>query len=346
MRALQLTGPGRLVLREVPVPEIDDDEVLVKVAAAGLCHSDLHILDQDESWPFFGSTIGHEAAGHVVRTGSGVSGLEVGDAVLVSVIWFCGRCRSCLEGRTNTCTVNGSRTQFPQTPGIGPDGGMAELLKVRAIHVDAIGDLDPVAAAPLADAGTTPMHAVNSALTHLRPDSTAVVIGIGGLGHLGLQILRAVTGARVVAVDTSEEKLAFAREHGAQETVLGDAEAAGKILALTHGDGVDAVLDFVGTDPTLRLATDVVASGGALRVVGLGGGSFPFDAGIAGEPLPWGVNVQRSFGGTHQDQLEVIALAQQGKIAVDVTTYALEDFQRAIDDLRAGTVRGRAVLVP
>lgn len=346
MRAIQLSGPGRLVLDDVPVPEIEDDEVLVKVAAAGLCHSDLHILDQDESWPFFGNTVGHEAAGHVARTGAGVSGLEVGDAVLVSVVWFCGRCRSCLEGRTNTCTVNGSRTGFPQTPGIGPDGGMAEYMKVRAIHLDPIGDLDPVAAAPLADAGTTPMHAVNSAASHLRPDSTAVVIGIGGLGHLGLQILRAVTGCRIVAVDTSEEKLAFAREHGAQDVVLSDAGAAEKILGLTRGDGADAVFDFVGTAPTVRLATQVVASGGALRLVGLGGGSFPFNADIAGEPLPWGVNVQRSFGGTHQDQLEVIALAQQGKIAVDVTRYALEDFQQAVDDLRAGTVLGRAVLVP
>jgi propanol-preferring alcohol dehydrogenase len=346
MRAVQLSGPGQLVLAEVPVPEIGDDEVLVEVAAAGLCHSDLHILDQDESWPFFGNTIGHEAAGRVVRTGAGVQGLAIGDAVLVSVIWFCGRCRSCLEGRTNTCTVNGSRTQFPQTPGIGPDGGMAEYMKVRAIHVDPIGDLDPVAAAPLADAGTTSMHAVNSALDRLRPDSTVVVIGIGGLGHTGLQILRSVTGARIVAVDTSEEKLAFAREHGAQETVLSDGDAAGKILALTHGDGVDAVLDFVGAAPTVRLATEVVASGGALRLVGLGGGSFPFNADISGEPLPWGVNVQRSFGGTHQDQLEVIALAQQGKIGVDVTTYALEDFQQAVDDLRAGKILGRAVLVP
>ena len=269
MRAVQLSGPGQLVLADVPVPEIEDDEVLVKVAGAGLCHSDLHILDQDESWPFFGNTIGHEAAGHVARTGSGVTGLEVGDAVLVSVIWFCGRCRSCLEGRTNTCTVNGSRTQFPQTPGIGPDGGMAEYMKVRAIHVDPIGDLDPVAAAPLADAGTTSMHAVNSALAHLRPDSTAVVIGIGGLGHTGLQILRSVTGCRIVAVDTSEEKLAFARAHGAQEAFLSDADAAGKILALTHGDGVDVVLDFVGAAPTVALATGVVASGGALRLAHL-----------------------------------------------------------------------------
>ena len=346
MRALKLVGPGRLELQDVAVPEIGPSEVLVKVAAAGLCHSDLHILEMDETWPFFGNTIGHEVAGHVEKVGEAVTGFTPGEAVLASVIWFCGHCRNCLEGRTNSCTVNGSRTQFPHTPGIGPDGGMAEYIAVHAVNLDKIGDLDPIGAAPLSDAATTPMRAINSAREQLTADSTVAMIGMGGLGHVGLQILKATTGCRIIALDTDESKLELARQHGADETVISDGEAAAKLLKMTNDNGVDVVFDFVGVSPTVTLATNVVAAGGAIRIIGLGGGSFPFEASLSGEPLPWGVNVQRSYGGTHQDQLEVIALARNGRIKVTTQTYPLEKYQDAIDDLRNGKVVGRAVIIP
>ncbi|MGO3885476.1 MAG: NAD(P)-dependent alcohol dehydrogenase, partial [Mycetocola sp.] len=346
MRAIKLTGPGSIEIQDVPVPDIAPDEVLIKVAAAGLCHSDLHILEMDETWPFFGNTIGHEAAGHVAALGSDVTGLNEGDAVLVSVVWFCGHCRNCIEGRTNVCQVNGSRTLFPQTPGIGPDGGMAEYMKVKAIHVDRIGDLDPISAAPLADAATTPMRAINSARHLLTPNSTVVLIAVGGLGHLGLQILKATTGARIIALDTDDSKLEIARKHGADIVLRSDGAAAEAILEATNGAGADVVFDFVGVQPTVTLARSVVAAGGAIRLVGLGGGSFEFAADTSAEVLPWGVDVQRSYGGTHQDQLEVIALAQQGKLSVETVRYDLNDFHTAFDDLHHGRVPGRAVLVP
>jgi propanol-preferring alcohol dehydrogenase len=223
---------------------------------------------------------------------------------------------------------------------------MADFIKVKAIHVDLIGDLDPVTAAPLADAGTTSMHAINSARQHLTPDASVAVIGIGGLGHLALQILRATTPSRIFAIDTDTTKLDLARKLGADVALPSDDHAASQILDLTSGVGVDVVLDFVGIDPTLSLARRVIAPGGALRVVGLGGGSFEYSAQASGENVPWGVNIQRSYGGTRQDQRDVIALARNGRLHVETVTYPLADFQRAFDDLHHGRVSGRAVLIP
>jgi propanol-preferring alcohol dehydrogenase len=345
MRALQLVGTGRLEVRDVPVPAIGPDEVLVQVAGAGLCHSDLHVLHA-EGWPILPMTLGHETAGHVARLGADVTGFAEGDAVLVYLVWACGTCRACIQGRDNVCITSGGRLGPPPCPGLGPDGGMAELIKVKARYLEPLGGLDPVVAAPLADAGLTPYHAIEGARHRLTPGSTAVVIAVGGLGHMGLQILAATTGARIIAVDASEAKLALAREHGADEVLLADDGTAGAILDLTGGYGADAVFDFVGLQPTVALATQVIAPDGALRLVGLGGGSFSHAADSATTTLPWGVDVRRSFGGTRRDQRAVLDLARAGKLSVEVQRYALDDGQRAFDDLEAGTVRGRAVLVP
>ena len=346
MRALKLTGPGTLELLDTPIPEISNNEVLIKVAAAGLCHSDLHILHTDETWPFYGTTIGHETAGHIAQVGKDVTGLHEGDAVLVNLTSFCGYCRNCVAGRTNVCQVEGGRTTFVKTPGVVSDGGMADYIKAKAIHVDPIGSIDPVSAAPLADAATTPMHAINSARYLLTPDATVVVLAVGGLGHLGLQILKATTGSRLIALDTDDQKLELARRLGADVVMRSDSAAAARILEETHGNGADVVFDFVGVPATVTLGRSVVAAGGALRIIGLGGGSFTFTADASGEELPWGVSVQRSNGGSHEDQLQVLALAQQGKLGVETTTYPLEQYAVAFDDLQNGTVTGRAVLVP
>ena len=346
MRALKLVSPGTVEIQEVPVPELGPEDVLVRVGGAGLCHSDLHILHMDETWPFFGCTVGHEAAGWVDQIGSDVTGLEAGDAVLVSVIWSCGQCRACISGRDNACAIAGSRTQFPTTPGIAIDGGMAEYLKVKARYLDKIGDLDVVAAAPLADAGVTPMHAINSVRALLTPDATVVVIGIGGLGHMAVQILAATSGARIIAVDADERRAQSALSIGADLALpSGDAGCA-QILDFTAGYGADVVIDFVGNAQTVDMARRIVAPEGAIQFVGLGGGTLAFTAGIDGESLPWGVRVQRSYGGTRSDQLQVIALAQQGKIAVHTVTYPLSEVKAAFDDLEHGRIAGRAVLIP
>lgn len=346
MRAVKLVGPGRIEIQEIPIPEISETEILVKVAGAGLCHSDLHILHQDENWPFFGTTMGHETAGHVHAVGASVTDLAVGDPVLVRAVWSCGECRPCRAGRENACAVNGSRTMFPLTPGIGADGGMAEFIKVAPQHVDKIEGLDVASSAPLADAALTPMHAINSTRSLLADDATLVVIGIGGLGHMALQILSAVTKAKIIAVDADPARLDLALDMGADLVIDASADVAAQILDLTDGYGVDVVYDFVGIQPTIDLATSVVAPSGAIRIVGLGGGSFPFNASLEGEVLPWGVNVQRPYGGAAADQAEVLTLARSGDIEVETVIYPLDDAQRAFDDLEAGRISGRAILVP
>lgn len=346
MRAVKLVSPGRIEIHEVPLPEISETEILVKVAGAGLCHSDLHILHQDETWPFFGKTMGHETSGYVHAVGAAVAGLSVGEPVLVRAVWACGGCRPCRLGRENACAVNGSRTMFPLTPGIAADGGMADFMKVEAQHVDRIDGLDVTRAAPLADAALTPMHAIASTMDLLDDEATAVVIGVGGLGHVALQILGAMAKSRRIAVDADPAKLELAAGRGAEVVINAAGDVAEQILDLTDGYGVDAVFDFVGIQETVELATAVVAPAGAVRLVGLGGGSFPFNASLEGEVLPWGVNVQRPYGGTASDQAAVLDLARAGDIAVETATYPLDEAQRAFDDLEAGRIPGRAVLVP
>jgi alcohol dehydrogenase, propanol-preferring len=341
MRALQLVAPGRIEVRDVPVPSPGPTEVLVKVAGAGLCHSDVHVLHIPQ--PVFppGMTLGHETAGYVAATGSQVAGLAEGDAVLVYLVWACGKCTPCIEGRDNVCTAAG-RLKSPPCPGLGPDGGMAEYIKVDARFCEPLGSLDPQTAAPLADAGLTPMHAINGARHRLTPGATALIIGVGGLGHMGLQILRQTSGTRIIALDTSAEKLDWARANGADDTVLASESAAEEILGLAGGYGVNALFDFVGIQPTVELAGKVIAPDGALRVVGVGGGTLPFGS----YELPWGIDLRRSYGGNRADQRQVLDLARLGKITVLAQTYPLDEGPQAFEDLEAGKVMGRAILVP
>lgn len=346
MRAVTYVRGNTVEVQDKPLPTIAPDEVLLRVGGAGVCHSDISIIAGGDDSPLVGSTLGHEVAGTVEAFGADVSGWEAGDRAIVSLILSCGRCRECLAGRDNQCEVVAPRGSLaPLSPGIGSPGGMADFIAVKARHLDPIGALDPVAAAPLADAALTPMHAINTVRDRMTGDATVVLIGLGGLGHMALQILAATTGARVIALDTDPEKLAFARDHGADLAIPSDGAAAERILTETGGVGADVVFDFVGVQPTVDLAVAVVRGGGAIRFVGLGGGAFEYRAG-AGAGLPWGVNIERAYGGTRSDMREVIALAAAGKIAVEVVQYPLDDAPRAFDDLHHGKIQGRAVLVP
>lgn len=345
MRAVTYVKNDTVEIWDKPVPEIEPDEVLLKVGGVGLCHSDIAIINFGDDNPLNGSTLGHEVAGTVERIGADVRGWSEGDAALVALVLSCGQCRECLAGRDNQCTVVSPRDSLaPLSPGNGSPGGMADYIAVKAHHLDPIGDLDPVAAAPLADAALTPMHAINTVRDRLDGDATVVVLGLGGLGHMGLQILLATTGCRVIGLDTDAEKLKFAEERGAI-AIPSDAEAAGRILELTDGIGADVVFDFVGVQPTVDTALAVVRNGGAIRFVGLGGGSFEYVANSGGN-LPWGVNIERAYGGTRSDMRQAVALARQGKIGVEVVRYSLDDAVQAFDDLHHGRIQGRAVLVP
>lgn len=345
MRAVTYVKNNTVEVREKPAPEAQPDEVLLRVGGAGVCHSDITIIAMGDDNPLIGGTLGHEVAGTVEQIGRDVQGWAAGDRAIVALILSCGQCRECLAGRDNQCeNVYPRAALAPLSPGIGSPGGMADFIAVKAHHLLPIGDLDPADAAPLADAALTPLHAINSVRDRIVGDATIVTIGLGGLGHMALQILAATTGARIIALDTDPAKLEFAREHGADLALSSDSEAAAKILAETGGVGADVVFDFVGVQPTVDLALAVVRGGGAIRFVGLGGGSFEYTA--APSTLPWGVNIERSYGGTRAELLQIIGLAQAGKIKVEVERYPLDNAVQAFDDLHHGRVQGRAVLVP
>lgn len=346
MRALQLTDPGVVQVREVDVPEIGSSDLLIRVGAAGICHSDLHLLHFPVKMREEPLTLGHEIAGTIEAVGAEVDGRSVGERGVIYLCWSCGVCRECISGNENVCLAAG-RTAMPPCPGLGPDGGMAEFVRVPARSFVPIGDLDFLQAAPIADAALTSFHAVRGAREHLGAGSTAVVIGVGGLGHVAVQVIRATSAARVIAVDLGETRLDLARRCGAEITLESGADTAQQILDLTAGRGADAVFDFVGIDATARMSVESVAPNGAYRMIGLGGGVPGVTAEPAGGPgWPWGASVRKSYGGTRRDLVDSIALAQAGQLTVEVDRFDLDDARTAFDRLEAGAIRGRAVLVP
>jgi len=278
VRAFQLTGPQTTELRRVEQPEPGPGEVLVKVGAAGACHSDLHVMHQPAEEFVFPTpmTLGHENAGWVEALGSGVEGFEQGEAVAIYGIMGCGYCRACRRGADNAC-----RNVPPGGIGLGRDGGMAPYVSVPAGQLIRIGDLDVTQAAPLTDAGLTPYHAISLSRELLVAGAPVVVIGVGGLGQMAVQILAATTAAEVIAVDIDQERLRTASEMGASHTVRSDESAADEIREITGRSGAEVVLDFVGADPTMDLGRRVVATGGQLTIVGLGGGSMQLSTGVA-----------------------------------------------------------------
>src|SRR6476620_8885374 len=244
--------------QDVPEPYARPGQVVVKVAGSGLCHTDFTVMSREQSYwkdnppPF---TLGHEIAGWVEALGAGVKGFERGDAVAVNPSWAsCGRCHMCRSGEENFCLYQ----KAIRAPGVGYDGGHAPYVLVpEARFLVPIGDLDPIEAAPLTDAGLTTYTAIKAALPGISPGSTTVVIGIGGLGLYAIQFLRQLTGARVVAVVSTEARLKLAREYGADDVVTSGPEAAKQIRELSGGVGASFVLDCVGVNESL--ATGVAA---------------------------------------------------------------------------------------
>jgi propanol-preferring alcohol dehydrogenase len=222
---------------------------------------------------------------------------------------------------------------------------MADLMLVPAAtrHLVPLPDgLDPVAAAPLTDAGLTPYHAVRRSWRKLVPGSTAVVIGVGGLGHLGVQILKATTAAQVIAVDNREEALALARSCGAELGVAAGSDAASQIRDATEGRGADVVLDFVGSDATLALGAAVARTIGDLTIVGIAGGGIR----VSFFSVPYEVSIQTTYWGSRPELVEVLQLAARGLVKPRVTTFTLEDAMDAYRTMEAGKLEGRAVITP
>lgn len=348
MRALQLPAwKSEPVLVEVEDPHPGPGEVVIRVGGAGACHSDLHLMHDFDAgvlpWgpPF---TLGHENAGWVHQLGAGVNGLDVGQAVAVYGPWGCGTCPRCRVGVETYCENPAAAPVPGGGGGLGADGGMAEYLLVPAARhlVPLPPGLEPVTAAPLTDAGLTPYHAVRRSWPKLAPGSTAVVIGVGGLGHLAVQILKATTAARVIAVDVRSESLAMATEEGADDALPSDDRTAETIRSLTNGHGADVVLDFVGSDATLQLSAAAARMLGDITIVGIAGGTIP----VSFFSVPYEASIQTTYWGTRPELVEVLDLAARGLIRPQVTTFPLADAAKAYHELEHGRVRGRAVVVP
>lgn len=345
-RLMSWKSEGELV--DVEVPRAGPGDVVIRVGGAGACHSDLHLMHEFEEgvvpWgpPF---TLGHENAGWVHEIGDGLDGFETGQPVAVYGPWGCGRCTRCLAGVETYCLDVMNAPVPGGGGGLGLDGGMAEYMLVRdaARHLLPLPDgLEPSAAAPLTDAGLTPYHAIKRSRHLLVPGSTTVVIGVGGLGGMAVQLLKATTATRIVAVDTNEDALAQAAEYGADETFVSDDGLAERIQEMVGGKGVELVLDCVGADATLALGAAIVGTLGDLTIVGIGGGTLP----VSFFSVPYEASVQTTYWGSRGELAEVLDLAARGLITPTVTTYPLDEAAQVYRDLEAGEVRGRAVIVP
>ncbi|MEE6274549.1 NAD(P)-dependent alcohol dehydrogenase [Georgenia sp. MJ206] len=344
MKALQyrtIGAPPEVV--EIETPEPGPGQVRLRVTAAGVCHSDSFIMSLPEEQYIYGLplTLGHEGAGIVDKLGEGVTGLELGTPVAVYGPQGCGRCYTCAQGKENYCQRAAELGITP--PGLGSPGAMAEYMLVDdARHLVPLGDLDPVTNVSLTDAGLTPYHAIKGSLEKLVPGSVAVVIGAGGLGHVGIQILRAVSSATVVALDLNEDKLALARDVGAHHAFLSDDAAIGEVRRLSGGLGAVAVFDFVGAQPTMDLGSKMVAVGGDQVMVGVGSGTLP----VGFLDRPYESAVRAPYWGYRHELFEVLELARTGAVHVETEVFSLDDAPQAYEKLHDGTLRGRAVIVP
>jgi NAD+-dependent secondary alcohol dehydrogenase Adh1 len=341
MRAVRVHGYHRPPqIDDVPEPTVKDPwDVVVRIGAAGLCRTDLHILEGqwaekvDVDLPY---TLGHENAGWVHDVGDAVSNVAPGDAVILHPHITCGLCRPCRAGQDVHC-------ENRKFPGLDCDGGMADHLLTSARACVPLADgLEPVAVAALADAGLTAYHAVRKALPLLTPGTVCVVVGAGGLGHIGVQCVLAMTAATVIVVDRNPAALEVVRQYRVQHVVEADGTQVQQVLDLTGGAGADVVLDFVGEGGVENEALEMTRNTGSDFVIGYGGTiTTPTLDMITTER-----NIVGNLVGTFIDLDELMTLAQQGKVELYTQTYPLERVQDAIADLGAGRLRGRGILVP
>jgi NAD+-dependent secondary alcohol dehydrogenase Adh1 len=324
---------------EVPQPDLEShDDVLVRVGGAGVCRTDLHLIDgwfadvMPAETPF---TLGHETAGWVEAVGRDVNHVAVGAPVIVHPLRSCGICWGCRHGEDMYC----EQSAFP---GVNTDGGYAEYLRTGARSLVALPDgVEPAEVAPHADAGLTAYRAVRKAKTVLQAGESVAVFGAGGLGHIGVQLLKAMTSAKVIVIDPSSAARDLAASVGADVTLDTDG-AAEAVLEATDRRGADVVLDFVGEHDTPALAIEIVRQGGTYLLVGYGGElHVPTMLLILKE-----VTIMGNLVGSYGDLSELMALAAAGHVELHTVPYDLDAAPQALDDLDNGRIRGRAVLIP
>ncbi len=327
-------------VEEVAEPKITGPhDVIVRIGGAGLCRTDLHIIEgqwAEKSNVTLPYTLGHENAGWVHEIGSAVSNVQVGDTVIVHPLVTCGLCRACRAGDDMHC-INST------FPGISVDGGMANFLKTSARAVVKLdSSLEPKDIAALADAGLTAYHAVKKASHLLYPGTKTVVIGAGGLGHIGIQCLKALTPTEIIVVDRSAAALELTKAWGADHTVLADGSHVNKVKELTDGLGAEAVIDFVGEAGAEHDAVGMLRRAGSHFIIGYGGRLNVLTIDI----ISTEINFIGNLVGTYNDLVELMTLTAQGKVALHTATYPLAAALDAIHELDSGRLRGRGILIP
>jgi NAD+-dependent secondary alcohol dehydrogenase Adh1 len=330
-----------LTLDSIAEPKIEGPmDVIVRIGAAGLCRTDLHIQEgqwAEKSGVALPYTPGHENSGWVHEIGPGVTNVELGDTVIVHPYISCGLCGPCRRGDDMHC-LNGS------FPGIDRDGGFADLLKTSARSVVKLGPgLEPKDIAALADAGLTAIHAIKKAIPVLTPGTRAVVIGAGGLGHIGIQCLKAMTAAEIIVIDPSERALALAGEMGADQTIKVDGHThVDTVKEMTNDLGVEAIIDFVGERGAIEDGIEMVRDGGFYYVIGYGENiDIPTIDVISRE-----ISFIGNLVGTYADLEELMILTAQGKVSLHTSTYPLDAINDAMADLDGGRLQGRGILIP
>ena len=329
--------PLELVERAQPEPLAARD-VVVRVGGAGVCATDLHAIDglMGGAGVTVPIVLGHENAGWVHEIGDGVTTFAPGDAVLVYPPYSCGLCVPCRRGLDMHC-------EHHQFTGLSRDGGFAEYVLVDERSLLALpAGVEPADVAPHADAGITAYHAVKKLVPYFGPGSTVAIIGVGGVGHIALQLVRALGAAETIAIDTDERRRNLAALLGADEVLGEQTDVAGAVREATNGAGADVVLDFVGTDATHTAALRMLARRGVYSIVGYGGTvSVPSTDLVVGESTIVG-----NLVGSWIDLWELLRLHERGAVKLHSETHSLDDVNDVLGRLRDGDITGRAVLVP
>ena len=335
-----LAGETFVTYEDVDDPKIAaPTDVIVRVGGAGVCRTDLHIVEGvwrglvEVQFPHI---LGHENAGWVEEVGAGVTSVKAGDPVIVHPLVTSGHCLACRRGED----MHAEESSFP---GINAAGGYADLLHTGERSLIKLPEsLAPKDVAPYTDAGLTAYRAAKKAAGHLVPGEYAVIIGAGGLGHIGIQAVAALSPAEIIVVDMSDLALDLAKESGAHHTVKADGNETEAVLELTGGRGAMAVIDFVGEGGAIEKGLAMTRNAGYYYIVGYGGRiEIP-----AIEMIITEKTIVGNLVGTYAELVELMALADRGLVNLATKEYKLADANQALHDLHAGTIKGRAVLIP
>ena len=336
----KLSGDQFVRYEDYPDPKIErPTDVIVRIGGAGVCRTDLHVIEGiwrgkvDVKLPYI---MGHENAGWVEAVGRGVEGVKVGDAVICHPLVTSGHCLACRRGDD----MHATDSRFP---GINANGGYAEyLLSGERSLIKLPQSLAPKDVAPYTDAGLTAYRAAKKASRHLLPGQFAVVIGAGGLGHIGIQVLAALCAAEIIVVDRAEQALGLARDCGAHHTVRADGNQVEAVMQLTGGNGAEAVIDFVGEGSAVAEGLAMTRNAGFYYIVGYGGKiEMPTLDMITSEKTIVG-----NLVGTYPELVELMALADRGLVNLATREFRLADANAALVALHHGEIKGRAVLIP